>query len=169
MRHTICTIGAAIFVALPAQAQTPTTAPANKCSSAEHRQFDFWLGEWDVTQNGKVAGRNQIRSILNGCAISEEWSGAGGFKGSSLNFYNAETKRWHQTWIDSQGQSLSLDGQLEGKSMVLQSSDAAGAPRHKITWSPTNNGVRQLWQVQNAAGGEWKTLFDGHYARSSAK
>ena len=42
--------------------------------------------------------------------------------------------------------------------MVLQSSGAAGAPRHKITWSPTDNGLRQLWQVQNAVGGEWKTL-----------
>jgi hypothetical protein len=39
-------------VAASAHAQTP---PA--CSAAEHRQFDFWLGEWDVKNAaGKEAG-----------------------------------------------------------------------------------------------------------------
>ena len=169
MSQSVYTIAAVLLVALPGAAQTPANAPISKCSSAEHRQFDFWIGEWDVMQNGKVAGRNHIRSIRDGCAISEEWSGSGGFKGSSLNFYNRDTRRWHQTWIDSHGQSLSLDGQLEGNSMVLQSSGAAGAPRHKITWTPTDKAVRQLWQVQDPAGAEWKTLFDGQYARSTAK
>ena len=27
------------------------------CTSTEHHQFDFWIGEWDVTlPNGKAAG-----------------------------------------------------------------------------------------------------------------
>ena len=173
MRHSIWGTGNALLITLSitfiANAQTPSAVTTPRCSSAEYRQFDFWLGEWDVTQNGKIAGRNNIRSILNGCAISEEWSGAGGFKGTSLNFYDAASKRWHQTWIDSQGQSLSLDGQLEGSSMVLQSAGADGT-RHKITWTPIDDKtVRQLWQVQNAAGSEWKTLFDGRYARASPR
>ena len=165
MPHARLKVGAALLVALTAGAQTPSQVAVPRCSSAEHRQFDFWLGEWEVTQGKKTAGRNSIRSILNGCAISEEWSGTGGFKGNSLNFYNAGTKRWHQTWIDSQGQSLALDGQFEAGSMTLQSAAVDTMPRHKITWTPmADKSVRQLWQVQDERGAEWKTLFDGKYA-----
>ena len=54
--------------------------------------------------------------------------------------------------------------------MVLQSGGADGAPRHRITWTPMDDKtVRQFWQVQNAPGGEWKTLFDGRYVRSTPK
>ena len=158
-------VGAALLIALTVSAQTPSNVVAPRCASAEHRQFDFWLGEWNVTQGGKTAGRNTIRSILNGCAISEEWSGTGGFKGNSLNFYNADTKRWHQTWIDSQGQSLALDGQFEAGSMTLQSVAADNMPLYRITWTPLpDKSVRQLWQVREASASEWKTLFDGNYS-----
>ena len=143
-----------MLIALTASAQTPSNVATPNCSSAEHRQFDFWLGEWNVTQGEKPAGRNIIRSILNGCAISEEWSGTGGFKGSSLNFYNADTKRWHQTWIDSQGQSLVLEGQLEAGSMTLQSVAADSMPRHRITWTPMpDKSVRQ-----NVAGSRYSGI-----------
>ncbi len=82
-----------------------------------------------------------------------------------MNFYNVDTKRWHQTWIDSQGQSLSLEGQFEAGSMTLQSVAADNMPRHRISWTPLpNKSVRQLWQVREASGSEWKTLFDGKYS-----
>jgi hypothetical protein len=158
-------IGAVLLAALNAAAQTTTGGPPPpRCSTAEHRQFDFWLGEWDVTQNGKLAGRNSIHSILDGCAISEQWSGTGGLKGSSLNFYNTETKRWQQTWIDSRGQSLALEGNLQAEGMVLESAGMKGS-RHRITWTPMpDKTVRQFWQVQEAPGSDWKTLFDGKYS-----
>ena len=165
MPHALLNVAVALSVVLTASAQTPANVAAPPCSSAEFRQFDFWIGEWDVTQGGKTAGRNTIRSILNGCAISEEWSGTGGFKGRSLNFYDAHTKRWHQTWIDSQGQSLALDGQFEAGSMTLHSVAVSNMPRHRITWTPLpDKTVRQLWQVQQAPESEWKTLFDGKYS-----
>ena len=165
MSQSYLKVGAALLIVLTVSAQTPSNVVAPSCSSAQHRQFDFWLGEWDVTHGGKTAGRNSIGSILNGCAISEEWSGTGGFKGNSLNFYDATTKRWHQTWIDSQGQSLALDGQFEAGSMTLHSVAVSNMPRHRITWTPLpDKTVRQLWQVQQAPGSEWKTLFDGTYS-----
>ncbi|HVG04108.1 MAG TPA: hypothetical protein VM937_04120, partial [Burkholderiaceae bacterium] len=85
-------IGGAFILSLAALAQTGDIVAAKPCALPQHRQFDFWVGEWDVTQNGKIAGRNSIRSILNGCALREDWSGTGGFTGSSLNFYDEETK-----------------------------------------------------------------------------
>ena len=31
----------------------------------EYRQFDFWVGEWDVTWNGKQAGTSSIQGDVN--------------------------------------------------------------------------------------------------------
>lgn len=163
MSRTSRIVGVSVLIALAAHAQTPGNVATPRCSSSEYRQFDFWLGEWDVTQGGKTAGRNSVHSILGGCAISEDWSGTGGFKGVSVNFYNAESKRWHQTWIDSQGESLALEGNLEAGSMVLQSDGTAS--RHKISWTLLpDKTVRQLWQVRDAPAADWKTLFDGRYS-----
>lgn len=50
--------------AVPAAGQTARPAA---CTEPEHHQFDFWIGEWDVTlPNGKAAGTNRIEPILNG-------------------------------------------------------------------------------------------------------
>ena len=39
------------------------------CSADEHRQFDFWVGNWVVTdKEGNVMGYNRIDLILNDCA-----------------------------------------------------------------------------------------------------
>jgi hypothetical protein len=46
------------------------------CSAAEHHQFDFWIGHWDVfLPNGNKAGENRIEAIEGGCALLEQWSG----------------------------------------------------------------------------------------------
>ncbi|MEP6678667.1 MAG: hypothetical protein ABJB78_05170 [Betaproteobacteria bacterium] len=68
----------------PVAADTPAKPPG--CTAAAHRQFDFWLGDWDVTDaKGKTAGRNRIVSLHDGCVLQESWSGTGGFSGTSLN------------------------------------------------------------------------------------
>ena len=47
-----------------------TSPPAKPCTAAENRQFDFWIGDWDVTTpNGKAAGTNRINPILGGCVL----------------------------------------------------------------------------------------------------
>lgn len=43
-----------------AGAQTPGNAPPT-CGAAEHRQFDFWIGERDVTNPADVvAGKHRL-------------------------------------------------------------------------------------------------------------
>jgi len=66
-----CNAIVACLVSLAADAQDAKPAP---CSAAEHRQFDFWLGDWEVKgPAGKVAGRNSISSTHNGCVVVESW------------------------------------------------------------------------------------------------
>lgn len=138
------------------------------CDAPEHRQFDFWLGEWQVTvPDGKVAGTNRITREYDGCVIHEHYSTPRGYTGESLNMWDADRKVWHQTWVDNSGTLLLLEGQLVGRQMVLEGAGTdEGRPiRHRITWTPNADGsVRQHWET-GAAGGPWKTLFDGTYRK----
>lgn len=143
------------------------------CQSVEARQFDFWLGRWEVfTPDGKKAGDNVIEAIDGGCALIERWQGRGGFSGTSLNSWDAGARLWRQHWVDNQGGLLRLAGRFEGGSMVLESSgphpDKPGATRRqRIRWTPLPEGaVRQLWEQSDDEGATWTVAFDGRYLRS---
>jgi len=145
-------------------AQTPP-----RCDPAEYRQFDFWLGTWQVqTPDGKVAGTNRITREYDGCVIHERYTGAKTYRGESLNSYDPARKVWHQTWVDNQGLLLLLEGGLRDKSMVLEgeSIGASGKPsQQRITWTPNADGsVRQHWEASDDSG-KWTTVFDGKYTR----
>ena len=161
----------ATLLALPAilgHAQTAApSAPAPACKTAEYRQFDFWIGSWDMYQpNGKKGGESRIEPIASGCALLENWEGGGGFSGKSLNNYDQADQRWHQTWVDSSGSRLVLAGTLIDKQMVLSSDPAAPGPLQRITWTPNDDGsVRQLWESSADAGKSWTVVFDGKYVR----
>ena len=161
-----------MFLGLPAAGLAEDTAapqPQPACDSPEHRQFDFWVGEWSVTQAGKTAGTNHIERILDGCALLESWTGASGYRGNSLNFYDTARKRWHQTWTDTSGLALALDGELAQGSMVLAGTRRDPTTQRtvhdRITWTPNPDGtVRQLWET-SPDGKTWSTAFDGLYSR----
>lgn len=145
------------------------TAQAAPCSGSEHRQFDFWLGEWQVHRaDGTFAGINRITLEYGGCVIHERYATGRGYSGESLNVYDATRKVWHQTWVDVSGLLLTLEGKWDGKSMVLEglAPDAQGAlVKQRITWTPGADGtVRQLWETADAAG-SWSVAFDGRYTR----
>lgn len=153
---------------LMAEEKTPAI-PAAPCSSDKHHQFDFWIGDWTVTFNGKVAGTNSIQPILNGCVLLENWLGAGGVEGKSFNLYEEASGKWHQTWVDTSGSMLELTGGIENGNMVLQgqspSPDGKGQTTQRITWTPNSDGtVRQLWD-STQDGQTWTVMFDGLYAR----
>jgi hypothetical protein len=152
-------------------AAAPAGPPA--CQTPEHRQFDFWLGHWTVrAPNGRVAGTNHIESSLDGCALVERWAGSGPSRGMSLNYYDAATRQWHQTWTDNSGQPLLLNGGLRDGRMVLEGTAPGpdGRPaRQRVTWTPLAGGdVRQHWEVSSDSGATWSTVFDGRYSRRPA-
>jgi hypothetical protein len=158
-----------LFAAWLASPQAPP-APPRPCTSPVHRQFDFWLGTWDVVgANGRFAGVNRIELVDGGCALYESWSsGGGGYTGRSLNSVGGDG-RWRQTWVDTGGLRLELVGGLVDGKMVLEGETpaaTAGAPpvRNRITWSPEAEGrVRQHWETSADAGKTWTTAFDGTY------
>ena len=163
-----------IPILVTAQETEPgTPVPAKLCDTPEYRQFDFWVGDWDVTSNDQPAGTNSIHAIHNGCALQENWqgAGAGGISGSSFNIFDRASGKWHQTWVDASGTLLQLDGGLVGGSMVLTGSRPAatgGTALHRISWTPNEDGsVRQLWEASQDEGASWNVLFDGLYVKAT--
>ena len=140
-------------------------APPKACTAPEHRQFDFWVGEWRVTTpDGKHAGDNTIGAVLDGCALHESWQGASGGRGFSYNAWDKDRQVWHQTWVDRQGNLLLLEGRFAAGRMEL--SGVQGKALNRITWEPRKDGtVRQLWETSADQGKTWQTAFDGLYRR----
>ena len=141
------------------------------CCTEFHDDFDFWIGEWVVTNpNGQQAGTNSITKIQGGCVLLENWiSATAGYTGTSTNFYNATTKQWEQLWVDNQGGSLHLKGAREGNQMILKSDPLKNAKGqsyyHQVTWTLNEDGtVRQLWETFTEY--QQKTVaFDGLYTK----
>ena len=158
-------------VLLPSVQAAPTKPP-KACTAKEYRQFDFWLGQWEVKDNNaKVVGSSHIQSILAGCGLSESWTSASGNKGVSYNFYDNTVGQWHQTWIDAQGGALYLDGQFSDGKMVLQGKTPdkkGGFTLQKISWTLLpDKRVTQYWQTSSDDGKTWTDAFLGFYSKQT--
>jgi hypothetical protein len=168
----VCRLAALALSLLAVGAAWPQAAPPSRpsCAAAEHRQFDFWLGRWEVVDTaGRVVGTNHIESVLGGCVVRETWTGAAGTEGRSYNLFDRATQQWHQTWVDDAGTLLRLSGGLENGAMVMSGhvlSAQGGRVLHRIVWTPLEDGrVRQHWQASQDEGGTWGTVFDGLYRK----
>ena len=174
-------LGAAIATLLvpspliePAQAQSQ---PAEACASDDHRAFDFWIGVWDVTAAGsdQPTAESRITPAHGGCVIREEYATTSGYTGMGMSFYDAAQKKWHQTWMGTDGAALFIEGGLNDQGeMVLSNRNTPyytkGTVINRITWTARADGsVRQHWQTSSDAGASWTTLFDGLYVRQASQ
>lgn len=160
-----------IFFIGQTNAQTPPKKDDCVCCTPVHRQFDFWLGDWETTANGKIAGTNKIVLLQDKCIIQENWiSATPGYTGTSYNFYNKDLKKWQQIWIDNQGGNLLLTGNFVGNQMILKSGILTNPKgekyKNRITWTNNENGtVRQNWEISKDDEKTWTSIFDGLYKK----
>jgi tetratricopeptide (TPR) repeat protein len=139
-----------------------------------NRQFDFWIGEWDVVtaQGVNPAGTSKIELILGDCVIQENWTSAGniGYQGKSFNIYNADLNRWEQFWNDNAGGMIHFYGGLSDGVMhfwtnEIPQKDGTKLKRH-LQFTPTGNDkVRQFSQGSTDGGKTWKVEYDFIYTR----
>lgn len=132
--------------------------------------LDFWVGQW-VVRNGRgtEVGHSRIESILDGCAIREQWSAVNGGRGESLTSYDPATKRWRQHWIETDGTQSDYVGGLDGNDVVMIAADvdAAGKPvQHRMRFSLLADGrVHQFMDDSSDGGRSWTVSFDGYYSK----
>ncbi len=165
---------AALVIAAPLAAQSaPPQSPPKVCETQpERRQFDFWIGEWEVrTVNGAVAGKSSVQSISGGCALLENWTSSNGGNGKSINAYKPAIKQWQQYWIGQDGNPVEFrESTFDGKSiafiarMPAMGNTPAGIMR--LTFTPMPDGtVRQHGENSTDDGKTWSTQYDFRYHR----
>ncbi|MBI2518658.1 MAG: hypothetical protein HYV95_17425 [Opitutae bacterium] len=122
-----------------------------------------------MTPSDQLAGRSRIEKIAGGWGLLENWTGAGGSEGKSLNTWRPDKKQWQQFWVGAGG-ALDLTGGLnERGEMVLTGRHPNGQDKpviERITWTPHADGtVRQHWEQSADDGRTWTTAFDGLYRK----
>ena len=151
------------------------TAPCN--TNPVYRQFDFWIGEWEVYGlKGQKAGDSKIELILDSCIILENWKSANLFRGQyysgkSFNRYNSSTGQWQQTWVDNVGGTTDyLEGHFENNKMVFQTKpyqfnrDTMAIQRLTF-YNLSPDKVRQHGEISKDNGLTWTTQYDLEYRR----
>ncbi len=123
----------------PLQAQN--TQPP--CQDPAYRQFDFWLGSWDVFRpDGQKAGHNDITSEMGGCVLHEHYDGAGGYHGESFNTWDPGRGVWHQTWVDNGGTLLLIEGTFSEGHMRLEGTTVGSDGSKPSNASPGRSSTR---------------------------
>lgn len=167
---------AVLIAAMPVSAQSQTgSQPA--CGAPEYRQFDFWIGDWDVVQTGKdvQVATSRIERLYSGCVIRENWMPVQGTAGGSLNMFDGRDRIWRQTWVDSGGSWVEFTGGMQGDAMVLTGAWRAGSGGGKdnltrMTFTRNADGsVRQLGEASIDQGKSWGPSFDFTYRPAKAR
>ncbi len=149
-----------------AVAQQP---PAKPCNTEQHRQFDFWIGKWDVHDaQGKHVGENEI-TRADACYLLESWRGDSGSRGMSLNFVDPATGKWTQDWVDNSGGRIEISGSWSEGALRLEGTHTLpnGTKRpFRGTWIPLEDGrVRQYFEEIADEEKGWAPWFDGYYTQ----
>ena len=135
-----------------------------------HKAFDFWIGDWNVSQNGQFAGTNSIRPILGHCALFEQWEGTSGSFGKSFNYYDPGRDHWRQIWISDSGTFIEFTGEARDGGIFYTAETVNPADGsvtlHQFEFTQLDDGVvRQYWETSADGGETWSPIWDGRYER----
>lgn len=151
------------------------------CSSAPARQFDFWLGEWDLswpaeqsggTEGDRSTGVNRITRLFGDCVIEENFATDDGrFQGHSVSVYDENAGLWRQTWVDSSGGYLLFTGSFDCDNMTLGTEpverDDGVAVQRMVFSEISQDSLEWAWQGSRDGGATWNDLWNISYRRRS--
>ena len=149
------------------------------CSSPGAREFDFWLGEWDLTwpaeQTGgdvgeTLTGRNSITRLFDDCVIEENFTTHdGAFRGHSVSVFDEKKGLWRQTWVDSAGAYLWFTGRFDGEVMTLSTEpterDGETVINRMVFSDIGPESLEWAWQRSTDEGANWSSLWNISYRK----
>lgn len=146
------------------------------------REFDFWVGEWDVFQNGTnvQVGKSTVEIASGGCMILENWTALGPVPntGKSINYVNTATGKWEQHWVGSGGLNLNnpsmfVNGEYKDGAMRFEFETLSAQNQKQIGrfifYNQGPDQVRQFNEVSADNGKTWTTTYDFIYKRKKSK
>lgn len=155
------------------------TVQSAPCTSPQARQFDFWLGDWDLRwaaeQSGgepeaTMTGFNRITRLFDDCVIEENFTtDDASFRGHSVSVYDEKSGIWRQTWVDSAGGYIALTGSFDGETMELRTEpalrDGETVVQRMIFAEITIDSLEWVWQGSRDGGTTWNDLWNISYRR----
>lgn len=137
-------------------------------SNPEHKQLDFWVGQWDVTSEGRKIASSDIQRILHGCVIFENYSQGSDYEGKSFTFYDSVLKKWRQTWVDHDGNVSEFSGSF--KDGAMQFEGVTHRPRgvkvmRRMVLRPLSDGRVRQFSLASEDGKTWSVAYDFVYVR----
>lgn len=149
------------------------------CDTPESRQFDFWVGQWNLfwpaEQTGgpvgaTASGSNRVEKLFGHCAVEENFAtDDGSFVGRSLSVYNHQDGKWQQTWVDNMGSYLLVTGKFDGTRMELRTEkterDDETVLNRMIFRDIFHDSLLWEWQGSRDGGVTWNNLWTITYQR----
>lgn len=137
-----------------------------------YRQFDFWVGIWDVySRSGEKVGTNVVTKDEKGFLITEKFTNRGGNTGTSINYYDPGSRQWKQTWVDEAGTVIQYVGGFADSQMSLEgvrTGPNGSVSRSRVSYRPDSDGtIQQRIQRSDDGGKTWRIFFDGRYVRQA--
>jgi tetratricopeptide (TPR) repeat protein len=134
-------------------------------NTPEYRQFDYWLGEWDVTSQGTKIASSSIQLILDDCVIFENYMTVNhAYSGKSFSLWDAKTKQWEQRYVDSGGAFHTWTGGLENGEMRFFWKHPDSIDRMTYVKEDADH-VRQVIDHSADDGKTWTNTYNGLYVR----
>ena len=158
------------------RAASGAQTPEKPCAEVQQKQFDFWVGEWELTWPGEKAGQtghggNSIKRIMGGCVIEERFIGGESMhlRGMSVSTFVPRGGKWKQTWVDNEGGYLDFVGEFKDGQMILSREGVAPDGEkilQRMVWK--NISPKELdwsWESSKDGGKNWQVLWPIHYKR----
>lgn len=161
----------AIIFAVAAAAATRAAPTPPPCAGAEYHQLDFWAGDWNVFQvsDNTQVGTSHIERVMDGCGISEHYSApnapGGAYEGVSYSGYNRGDGKWHQMYLDTNGNVTWYSGGLDGANMVLQAPGKSGGLQSMEYRPHADGSIEQIGTISTDYGRHWKPGYDYIYRK----
>jgi hypothetical protein len=153
-------------------AHTATTSPCTADSS--YQRLACWVGDWEVYDStGTHYATQRVRTSVDACAITAEWTGRVGDKGMSVSAFDVRTGDWKQVYVSNQVPSPSgiavrkSDRSYDGpgvRFVPLLDSPPGDLARSRVTVMPlTGHRVQQLFEDSSDGGKTWRTVFKAEH------
>jgi hypothetical protein len=181
MNRTLTAIMFFGWLSLSAIAQNSSSASAQPkpCTEPQQKQFEFWIGEWELTwpgtRQGEIArGSNSIHETLDGCVVEENFSGGTSMplRGMSISRFDPRAGKWKQTWVDNQGGYLDFAGEFTNGQMILARTftrpDGTRVQQRMVYKNIQANKFDWSWESSKDDGKTWQVIWPIHYKRKTS-
>jgi hypothetical protein len=151
---------------------SPPVPAGGACDTAQHHQFDFWIGDWQVfdAETDKLVAFDRVEKHSDGCIVQQNltlltdlWRRPGAkhrLSGIGLNRFDGEA--WLQLWADNQWGAIAMRGALDENGAMVFTSIVPSRNRDlKVVFEKHADGtVRNLEYVAPTGSGKWVKYGD---------